>query len=109
MLTQKQIDIFNDHFQLIETATEINKYVYDINAEQLNELTEPNDISYLQGTVVESYVDDSHGYIIVWKETQKPITDVSEISDLVNFIENDMSKAINDNTHLSGLLRKDNK
>lgn len=102
MLTQEQIDIFNQHFQLVETATEINKYVYDINAEQLNKLTEPNDISYLHGTVVESYVDESNGYIIVWKETQKAITDVSEISDLVNFIKNDMSKAIDDNTVLEG-------
>ena len=107
MLTQKQTDIFNDHFQLIEIATEVNKYVYDLNAEQLNKLTNPNDISYLHGNVVESYVDNSNGYIIVWKETQKPITDVSEIKDLVNFIKNDMSKAIDDNTHLSGLLRKE--
>lgn len=102
MLTQEQINIFNDHFQLTEIATEVNKYVYDINAEQLNKLTEPNDISYLHGTVVESYVDDSNGYIIVWKETQKAITDISEIKDLVNFIKNDMSKAINDNTVLEG-------
>lgn len=102
MLTAQQIDIFNQHFQLVETATKINKYVYDINAEQLNKLTEPNDISYLHGTVVESYVDESNGYIIVWKETQKAITDVSEISDLVNFIKNDMSKAIDDNTVLEG-------
>lgn len=109
MLTQKQIDIFNQHFQLTEIATEVNKYVYDINAGQLNKLTNPNDISYLHGTVVESYVDDSNGYIIVWKQTQKAITDVSEISDLVNFIENDMHKAIDDNTFLNDLLRKDNK
>lgn len=102
MLTQEQIDIFNDHFQLIETTTEVNKYVYDINADQLNTLTEPNDISYLQGTVVSSYVNDSHGYIIVWKETQEAITDVSEIKDLVNFIQNDMSKTIDDHTYLEG-------
>lgn len=102
MLTDQQIDIFNQHFQLVETATEINKYVYDINAEQLNKLTNPNDISYLHGTVVESYVDDSHDYIIVWKETQKPITDIYEIKDLVNFIENDMTKAIDANTYLEG-------
>lgn len=102
MLTQEQIDIFNQYFQLIETATEINKYVYDINAEQLNKLTEPNDISYLHGTIIKSYVDNSNGYIIVWKETQKSITDVSEIKDIVNFIENDMSKAIDDNTYLEG-------
>lgn len=102
MLTQEQIDIFNKHFQLTEIATEVNKYVYDINAEQLNKLTEPNDISYLHGTVVESYVNESNGYIIVWKETQKPITDISEISDLVDFIENDISKAIDDNTYLEG-------
>lgn len=102
MLTDQQIDIFNQHFQLVETATEINKYVYDINAEQLNKLTNPNDISYLHGTVVESYVDDSHGYIIVWKKTQKPITDIYEIKDLVNFIENDMTKAIDANTYLEG-------
>lgn len=102
MLTQEQIDTFNQYFQLTEITTEVNKYVYDINAEQLNKLTELNDISYIHGTVVESYVDDSYGYIIVWKETQKPITDISEISDLVNFIENDMSKAIDDNTYLEG-------
>jgi hypothetical protein len=102
MLTQEQIDIFNQHFQLTEIATEISKYVYDINAEQLNKLTNPNDISYLHGTVVESYVDDSHGYIIVWKESQKAITDVYEIKDIVNFIKNDMSKAIDDNTVLEG-------
>lgn len=97
MLTQEQIDIFNQHFQLTEIATNVNKYVYDLNAEQLNKLTNPNDISYLHGNVVESYVDDSNGYIIVWKETKKPITDVTEIKDLVDFIENDMSKAIDDN------------
>lgn len=97
MLTQEQIDIFNQHFQLVETTTEINKYVYDINAEQLNKLTNPNDISYLHGTVVESYVDDSHGYIIVWKESQKAITDVSEIKDIVTFIENDMLTLIANN------------
>ena len=100
MLTQDQIDIFNQHFQLTEIATEVNKYVYDINAEQLNKLTNPNDISYLHGNVVESYVDISNGYIIVWKETQKAITDVSEIKDIVNFIKNDMSKAIDDNAYL---------
>lgn len=97
MLTTQQIDIFNQHFQLVETATEINKYVYDINAEQLNKLTEPNDISYLHGTVVESYVDESNDYIIVWKETQKPITNISEIKDLVTFIENDMLTLIANN------------
>lgn len=97
MLTDQQIDIFNQHFQLVETATEVNKYVYDINAEQLNKLTNPNDISYLHGTVVESYVDDSHGYIIVWKESQKAITDVSEIKDIVNFIKNDMTTLIANN------------
>lgn len=102
MLTDQQIDIFNQHFQLIETATEVNKYVYDLNAEQLNKLTNPNDISYLHGNVIESYVDSSNGYIIVWKETQKAITNVSEISDLANFIENNMSKTIDDNTYLEG-------
>lgn len=102
MLTQDQINIFNQHFQLTETVTEVNKYVYDLNADQLNKLTNPNDISYLHGNVVESYVDISNGYIIVWKETQKAITDVSEISDLVNFIENDISKTIDDNTYLEG-------
>lgn len=102
MLTQDQINIFNQHFQLTETVTEINKYVYDLNADQLNKLTNPNDISYLHGNVVESYVDISNGYIIVWKETQKAITDVSEIKDIVNFIKNDMSKAIDDNTYLEG-------
>lgn len=100
MLTDQQIDIFNQHFQLTEIATEVNKYVYDINAEQLNKLTNPNDISYLHGNVVESYVDNSNGYIIVWKENQKPITDVSEIKDIVDFIKNDMSKAIDNNTYL---------
>jgi len=102
MLTQDQINIFNQHFQLTETVTEVNKYVYDLNADQLNKLTNPNDISYLHGNVVESYVDISNGYIIVWKETQKAITDVSEIKDIVNFIKNDMSKAIDDNTYLEG-------
>jgi hypothetical protein len=97
MLTNQQIDIFNQHFQLTEIATEVNKYVYDLNADQLNKLTEPNDISYLHGTVVESYVDDSHGYFIVWKKTQKTITDVSEIKDLVTFIKNDMLTIIANN------------
>jgi len=97
MLTDQQIDIFNQHFQLIETATEVNKYVYDLNAEQLNKLTNPNDISYLHGNVVESYVDNSNGYFIVWKESQKAITDVSEIKDLVTFIENDMLTLIANN------------
>ena len=97
MLTDQQINIFNQHFQLIETTTEVNKYVYDLNADQLNNLTEPNDISYLQGNVVESHVDNSNGYIIVWKESQKAITDVSEIKDIVNFIQNDMSTLITDN------------
>lgn len=100
MLTQEQIDIFNQYFQLTETATVINKYVYEITAEQLNKLTEPNDISYLHGTVVNAYDDYSNGYIIVWKETQKPITDISEIKDLVDFINNDMSKAIDDNDNI---------
>lgn len=102
MLTDQQIDIFNQHFQLTEIATEVNKYVYDINADQLNKLTNPNDISYLHGNVVESYVDNSDGYFIVWKETQKPITNISEINDLVNFIENNMSKTIDDNIYLEG-------
>lgn len=102
MLTDQQIDIFNQHFQLTENATEVNKYVYDINADQLNKLTNPNDISYLHGNVVESYVDNSDGYFIVWKETQKAITGVSEIKDIVNFIKNDMSKAIDNNTFLEG-------
>lgn len=97
MLTQEQIDIFNQHFQLTEIATEVNKYVYDLNADQLNKLTEPNDINYLHGNVVESYVDISNGYIIVWKETQKAITDVSEIKDIVNFIKNDMLTLIANN------------
>ena len=97
MLTDQQIDIFNQHFQLTEIATEVNKYVYDLNADQLNKLTNPNDISYLHGNVVESYVDNSNGYIIVWKENQKAITDISEISDLVNFIKNDMLTLITNN------------
>lgn len=97
MLTDQQIDIFNQHFQLTEIATEVNKYVYDLNANQLNKLTEPNDISYLHGNVIESYVDNSNGYFIVWKKTQKPITDISEISDLVNFIKNDMLTLIANN------------
>lgn len=102
MLTDQQIDIFNQHFQLTETVTEVNKYVYDLNADQLNKLTNPNDISYLHGNVVESYIDISNGYIIIWKETQKAITDVSEIKDIVNFIKNDMSKAIDNNAYLEG-------
>lgn len=97
MLTDQQINIFNQHFQLTEIATEVNKYVYDLNAEQLNKLTNPNDISYLHGNVVESYVDYSDGYIIVWKESQKAITDVSEIKDIVNFIKNDMLTLIANN------------
>lgn len=97
MLTDQQIDIFNQHFQLTEIATEVNKYVYDLNANQLNKLTEPNDISYLHGNVIESYVDNSDGYFIVWKKTQKPITDISEIKDIVNFIKNDMLTLIANN------------
>lgn len=97
MLTDQQIDIFNQHFQLTEIATEVNKYVYDLNAEQLNKLTNPNDISYLHGNVIESYVDNSDGYFIVWKKTQKPITDISEIKDLVTFIENDILTLIANN------------
>lgn len=97
MLTQEQIDTFNQHFQLTETVTEVNKYIYNLNADQLNKLTEPNDISYLHGNVVESYVDNSNGYFIVWKETQKAITGVSEIKDIVNFIKNDMLTLIANN------------
>ena len=102
MLTNQQIDIFNQHFQLTEIATEVNKYVYDLNADQLNKLTEPNDISYLPSNVIESYVDNSNGYIIVWKETQEAITDVSEIKDLIDFIQNDMTTEINNHTYLQG-------
>ena len=98
MLTKEQLKKFNEYFMLTEVTNDITTYVYNTDdVEQLNELyTEEteNGFMYLNATIKDSYTESSQGYTIELKNPRLYIKDVCEISDLVEFIQNQMEKEI---------------
>lgn len=98
MLTKEQLERFNKHFMLTEVTHDTTTYVYGTNdLEQLNELyTEEteNGIMYLNAMLTDSYTESSQGYTIELKNPRLYIRDVYNVSDLVEFIQDQMDEEI---------------
>lgn len=98
MLTKEQLEKFNEYFMLTEVTHDLTTYIYDTDdLEQLNELyTEEieNGIMYLNTTLADSYTESSQGYTIELKNPRLYIQDVYELPNLIEFIQNQMDKEI---------------
>lgn len=98
MLTKEQLEKFNEYFMLTEVTHDVTTYIYDTDdLEQLNELyTEEieNGIMYLNTTLADSYTESSQGYTIELKNPRLYIQDVYELPNLIEFIQNQMDKEI---------------
>lgn len=98
MLTKEQLEKFNEHFMLTEVTHDVTTYVYETDdLEQLNELyTEEieNGIMYLDAIIKDSYTESSQGYTIELKNPRLYIRDIYELSNLVEFIQDQMDEEI---------------
>jgi hypothetical protein len=98
MLTKEQLEKFNEHFMLTEVTHDVTTYVYETDdLEQLNELyTEEieNGIMYLDTIIKDSYTESSQGYTIELKNPRLYIRDIYELSNLVEFIQDQMGEEI---------------
>lgn len=98
MLTKEQLEKFNEHFMLTEVTHDVTTYVYETDdLEQLNELyTEEieNGIMYLDTIIKDSYTESSQGYTIELKNPRLYIRDIYELSNLVEFIQDQMDEEI---------------
>lgn len=98
MLTKEQLKKFNEHFMLTEVTHDVTTYVYETDdLEQLNELyTEEieNGIMYLDAIIKDSYTESSQGYTIELKNPRLYIRDIYELSNLVEFIQDQMDEEI---------------
>lgn len=98
MLTKEQLEKFNEHFMLTEVTHDVTTYVYETDdLEQLNELyTEEieNGIMYLDAIIKDSYTESSQGYTIELKNPRLHIRDIYELSNLVEFIQDQMDEEI---------------
>lgn len=98
MLTKEQLEKFNEHFMLTEVTHDVITYVYETDdLEQLNELyTEEieNGIMYLDAIIKDSYTESSQGYTIELKNPRLYIRDIYELSNLVEFIQDQMDEEI---------------
>lgn len=98
MLTKEQLEKFNEHFMLTEVTHDVTTYVYETDdLEQLNELyTEEieNGIMYLDTIIKDSYTESSQGYTIELKNPRLYIRDIYELSNFVEFIQDQMDEEI---------------
>jgi hypothetical protein len=98
MLTKEQLEKFNEHFMLTEVTHDVTTYVYETDdLEQLNELyTEEieNGIMYLDTIIKDSYTESSQRYTIELKNPRLYIRDIYELSNLVEFIQDQMDEEI---------------
>ena len=98
MLTKEQLEKFNEHFMLTKVTHDVSTYVYETDdLEQLNELyTEEieNGIMYLDTIIKDSYTESSQGYTIELKNPRLYIRDIYELSNLVEFIQDQMDEEI---------------
>jgi hypothetical protein len=98
MLTKEQLEKFNEYFMLTEVTHDVTTYIYETDdLEQLNELyTEEieNGIMYLDAIIKDSYTESSQGYTIELKNPRLYIRDIYELSNLVEFIQDQMDEEI---------------
>lgn len=97
-LTKEQLDRFNEHFMLTEVTHDVSTYVYATDdLAQLNELNSEdfeNSFMDLNSELVSSDVQSSDGYAIERKHPRAYVKEVYEVSDLVEFIQEQMDKEI---------------
>lgn len=119
MLTKEQLEKFNEYFMLTEVTHDKTTYVYETDdLKQLNELYAEeigNGIMYLDAMLTDSYTESSDGYAIERKHPREYVKEVYEISDLVEFIQDQMDEEIKrykketiDTKQLNNLLETDN-
>lgn len=95
-ITKEQIDIFNKHFNVIETTQDISIHKADFTVEDLQEFQDTPDEFFMNinWNIKESSPFQSEGYAIIDIQSETEIVEISDLTDIINFIESDMDKYI---------------
>lgn len=98
LLTQEQLDIFDEHFDVVEIVRETTTYVATLDLNELNENgpSEQADHFFVASdwTQQSSEVTSSKGCNIVKKQDDEVIKEVRKASDIVDFILYEMDTYI---------------
>lgn len=97
LLTEEQLDIFAEHFDVVEIVRETTTYVATLDLDEMNKY-EPNegDNFFLSAdwTQKDSESISSDGYEIIQKESGESIKAVVDLTDVIDFIFYEMNTYI---------------
>ncbi len=98
LLTQKQLDTFNKHFEVVETTRDVSTYVANLDLDEVNKY-EPGDnfdnfFIVTNWSQKSSEAISSDGYEIIRKQNDKTVKEVFDVPDVVEFILHEMDKYI---------------
>jgi hypothetical protein len=98
LLTEEQLDIFAEHFDVVEIVRETTTYVATLDLNELNkcEPDEQTDHFFVASEWEQqsSEVTSSDGYKIVRKQDDKTVKEVFDVPDVVKFILHEMDTYI---------------
>lgn len=99
MITKEQLEIFNQHFKIIETTNEISTHQTFLDLDDLkNYKDRPYDFLVETDWIHQSSdVFDSDGYSIQDKKGEQ-LKEIYDLDDILDFIENDMHDYLNGDT-----------
>lgn len=96
-ITKEQFEIFKENFEIIETTRDISTYRVDLNYQDFTEEDFDDDYFLVANwELKESEPISSDGYSIIDKETEKELVSVYDRDDILQFIENEMTKYLKD-------------
>lgn len=97
LLTQEQMDTFNKHFEVTETTHDISTHVASFDLDEVNKY-DPNkeDNFFLSANWEQKNSESisSDGYEIIQKESGESIKEVTDLTDVIDFIFYEMNTYI---------------
>ena len=97
LLTQEQLDAFEKHFEVVETTRDVSTYVATLDLDEMNKY-DPNkeDNFFLSANweQKDSEIISSDSYKIIQKESGESIKEVTDLTDVIDFIFYEMNTYI---------------
>lgn len=92
-LTKKQFQTFNQHFKIMETTLKTVESTTNLNFENFDEYQDNPSEFFLETDWIQhsAEVTSSEGYYIQYKPTDDVVKSITDINDVADFIENDMT------------------
>lgn len=98
LLTQKQLDTFNKHFEVVETTRDVSTYVANLDLDEVNKYEQGDNFDNFfivtNWSQKSSEAISSDGYEIIRKQDDEVIKEVYDVPDVVEFILYEMNTYI---------------